>query len=118
MQLTITEKKESPLLSRIEIKGTLSFDQATPSNEELKKNLADNQKTKPELVVIKHIYTEYGKPQAEVIAYIYESKEALEKTEPKPKKKEAKPGEKPAEAPAEKPAKEAPKAEKPAEKKE
>ena len=90
MELKITEKKESPLLDRIELKGTITFDKATPSNEELKKHLADYQKTKPELVAVKHIYTGYGKSKAEILAYVYHSKESFDKIEPKIKKKQAK----------------------------
>ena len=116
MKLTIKEKKEKPLLNRIEIKGILSFDKATPPNAELQKNIANSQKIKPGLVVIKHIYTAYGKPEAEILAYVYNSEKDLKNTEPKPKKKPGKPGEQKVEAAApvaESPAKEeAPKKEK------
>lgn len=114
MELKITEKKEEPLLNRTRIEGTLTFDKATPSKEELKNQLANNQKSKPELVAIKHIYTGYGKPHAKIIAYIYNSKQDFEKIEPKPKKAAKAGAAKPAEAhkaeekPAESP-KEAPK---------
>ena len=123
MQLTIKQEIESPLLSRKEVKAEISFDKATPSNDDVAKAIAEKLKCDAGLVVVKHIYTKYGETLAGVEAYVYESKEALESIEPKKKKKEEKkPGEAPAEAaapaapaPAEK--KEEPKAaEKPAEK--
>jgi small subunit ribosomal protein S24e len=132
MQLKITEKREEELLSRTAIKLHIIFDKATPSKEELKKAIASELKADENLVVVKDIYTEFGNSEADVNAYVYTSKEEMQKIEPKPKKK-AKPGtktsksesdsvqakkeEKPAEKKEEAPKEEA-KEEKPAEKKE
>ena len=118
MQLKILEKKEEPLLSRIVIKASAIFEKATPSNEEIKKQIASNLKADENLVVIKGIYTKFGTSEADINAYVYTSKEEMQKIEPKPKeKKEKKPKpEKPAEAKPEK-KEEAKKEEKPAEEK-
>lgn len=134
MQLKILDKKEQELLSRTDIKAHITFGKATPSNTEIKKALASELKADENLIIIKNIYTIYGKTEANVNAYAYKSKEEMQKVEPKPKKKAAKPGtqtsksesdsaqekkeEKPAAVkPAEKPKEEAPKEEKPAEEK-
>jgi len=113
MQLKITEKKEQPILSRTSVKAHIIFDKSTPSADEVKKALASELKADEALVVVNEIYTEFGKPEADVNAYVYASKEEMQKIEPKPKEKEGKPGEKKEEKPAE-----AKKEEKPAEKKE
>lgn len=113
MKLTITEKKENPLLNRLEVKGSLSFTRATPSNEETKKAVANELKTTTDLVVVKGIYTVFGETKAVFNADVYKKKEDLESTEPRPKKAKKREAEK---KPAEKPAEEKPKEEKPVEK--
>ena len=97
MEINIKEEKENKLLQRKEVVGGIVFTGATPSNEALKKELATKYKVSEGTIVIKNIYTKYGVQKAEFLAFIYSSKEQLEKIEPKPKKKEEKPGAKPAE---------------------
>lgn len=122
MTLKIIEKKEQPMLSRIEITGKLEFEGATPSTADVKKQLSSELKVDEKLIVVKSIFTNFGSETADLVAYSYLSEEDMKKIEPKPKeKKGAKPaGEKPAEgakkAPKEAPKEEAKKA--PAEKKE
>jgi ribosomal protein S24E len=119
MELNIVDKKEQPMLSRIEITGKLTFEGATPSAADVKKKLSSELKVDENLIAVKNILTHFGSGNADLIAYAYLNKEDMEKIEPKPKKKE-KPGAKPAEAPKEAP-KGAPKEEAkeaPAEKKE
>ncbi|MBW2966173.1 hypothetical protein KY342_03650 [Candidatus Woesearchaeota archaeon] len=129
MQLEILDKKEEELLSRTAIKAHITFDKATPSNQEIKKQIASESKADETLVVVKNVYTEYGRSEADVNAYIYKSKEELQKIEPQPKKKAAKPGtqtsksesdssqKKPAPKPAEAPKEEKKEEAKPAEEK-
>ena len=119
MNLEITDKKENPLLSRTEVKGTIGFDKATPSNAEVKKAIAEKAKADESLIVVKNIYTDFGSTNANFNAYIYTNKDEMAKIEPKKKEKKAKPGEKKEEAPAAKPKeekKEEPKEEKKEEK--
>ncbi|ENO11846.1 ribosomal protein S24E [Thermoplasmatales archaeon SCGC AB-539-C06] len=97
MGIKIIEKKENPLLARTKILAEISFEKATPSNDEVKKQIASEVKADENLVVVKNIYTQYGSTSAKVTAFVYNSKEDLEKIEPKPKKEEKKPGEQPAE---------------------
>jgi small subunit ribosomal protein S24e len=118
MSIKIIEKKENPLLSRIKVLAEISFEKATPSNNDVKKQIASEIKADENLVVVKNIYTQYGSTSAKVTALVYNSKEDLEKIEPKPKKEEKKPGEQPAEkaeAPKETPKEEAKPAEAPKE---
>jgi len=86
MKIEITEKKDNPLLSRQEIKGSLTFNTATPSNDELHANLAKQLNVDKELIKIKKIGTHYGASKADFLVFVYISKEELEKIEPAPKK--------------------------------
>jgi len=97
MSIKIIEKKENPLLSRIKVLAEITFQKATPSNDSVKKQIASEVKADENLVVVKNIYTQYGSTSAKVTALVYNSKEDLEKIEPKSKKEEKKPGEQPAE---------------------
>ncbi len=85
--------KETPqkLLGRIRIKLELSHTgKTTPSNQEIKESIAKIKKVDEETIAVHHIYTKYGEGNSKIYANLYESKEALDKTEPKIAKKEAK----------------------------
>jgi ribosomal protein S24E len=127
MKIEIKNKKENPLLARIEVSGIVAFEGATPSNEQVAQSIASQLKVDASVVKMKKIYTTMGSREAEFLAFVYNSKEELDKIEPKPKKqlekekKAAEDAKKAAEAPKEeaKPAeakpeekKEAPKEEK------
>ncbi len=92
MQLKILEDKENKLLNRKEIEGEIKVEERTPSNNEVKKKLAEIFKTEEELIVVEHIYQEFGVDKAKVYAKIYKSKEDLNKIEiiKQKKKKEVK----------------------------
>lgn len=77
--------KENKLLHRKEVTGTLAFTGATPSNKDVQAKLAEHFKVTPEQVAVKHIYTEFGKTIAKYEANVYDSKEFLDKLEPKKK---------------------------------
>ena len=129
MKLEIKEKKENPLLSRIEVSGIVTFQGVTPSNENMAKSIASQLKVDASVVKMKSIYTGFGEQQAKFVAFVYKSKEELDRIDPKPKKqreKEQKKAEeakkaaeeaKPAEAPKEEAKPEEKKKEAPAEKK-
>jgi len=111
MKIEIKEKKENPLLSRTEVSGTVSFDGATPSNAQVAQGIASQIKVEPSVVKMRKIRNTLGSHQADFTAFVYKSKEELDRIEPKPKKQlekekkaaEAKKAEKakPAEAPKE-----------------
>ena len=99
MDLKITEKKDEPLLSRIKLTAEINFETATPSYEEVKKKLASALNNDEKLIVIKNIYTKFGIKKADLFAYIYNNKEAMEKIEPKQKEKKKAKVEKPVKKP-------------------
>jgi ribosomal protein S24E len=109
MQLEINEQRENQLLSRTEVSGKLSFEQSTPSKEEVKKSIASKLKAKEQLIVIKNIGTKFGARTASLSAYVYKDEDSFKRIEPplgkkaaeKVAKQEAK---KESEAPAEQPA--------------
>ncbi len=92
MELTITEEKNNPYLKRKEIKGKMTFTAATPSNIETAKKIAELTKTDEKLLLMKHIYTQFGSQKAKFLAYVYESEEMKKKIEPKKKEKKKKQG--------------------------
>ncbi|MBW3002551.1 hypothetical protein KY338_05325 [Candidatus Woesearchaeota archaeon] len=107
MKIEIKKKKENPLLSRIEVSGIVTFEGATPSNEQVAQSIASQLKTDASVVKMKKIYTTMGSHKAEFTACVYKSKEELDRVEPKPKKqlekekKAAEDAKKAAEAPKE-----------------
>jgi len=116
MGLKIVSQKEEKLLSRINVKAELTFEQATPSTQDVAKKIATAVKKDEKLVVVKKIDTHYGTRQADVDAVVYDSEKAKEKIEviPQKKRKAAAEAAKPKEG-AEAPKEEAPAAAKPAE---
>lgn len=81
MELEIKSKKETPLLSRTRVSGTISFKGATPSLLDVKQKMASVVKAKDNLVAIRHVYTKYGSETAKVIAHVYEKHDDLLKIE-------------------------------------
>ncbi len=90
MKLEIKEKKENPLLSRIEVSGIVTFAGATPSNEQMAQGIASQLKVDASVVKMKSIYTGFGEQQAKFLAFVYKSKEELDRIDPKPKKQREK----------------------------
>ncbi|MBC8495631.1 hypothetical protein H8D36_05740 [archaeon] len=108
--MKITTQKENQLLGRTEVEAEIAFTGATPSREDLKKQLAQQLKTKESLVIITSIRTNYGESVAVIQANVYTKDKEIADTESKhmQKRHEAKKKEATEEAPAE----EAPKEEK------
>jgi len=129
MKCEIVTKIDNPLLKRVEVVGNLTFNAATPSNNDIRKELAAQMKSKEENVQVKNIYTAFGESTANFSAYVYKSEEDLKRYTPvtkamkdavKKAAEEAKKAAEEAKAAAEKPAeekKEEKKEEKPAEEK-
>ena len=91
MDLKIIEKREEPLLSRTKIISEVNFEAATPSTKEVKSKIASSLNADENLIVVKHIYTEFGFKKADVSAYLYKDEKEMENIEIKPKKQEGKP---------------------------
>jgi len=96
MKFKILEDKNNFLLKRKEILGKIEAEK-TPSFEEAKEQISQEMKAGKELVVIKKIDGGFGSKNFSVKAFVYSSKDDLEKIERKPKAKKT-PGQ-PAEAP-------------------
>ncbi len=81
MQITILEKNENALVGRTEIKGKITFKDATPSNAQLAEGLNKELKKDISLIIIKNIYTNFGHQEASFTAFVYNSKETKDKAE-------------------------------------
>jgi ribosomal protein S24E len=91
LNLNITEKKEVPLLNRVEVKGTVEFSgAATPSNQSLQDSIAKALGKEAKLVVVKHIYNNFGANSASVHAYAYNDEKKYDELEVKHVKVKAK----------------------------
>ena len=100
MKVEIVERKENPLLQRMEIKFRVDHSgQATPKRMDVRAQLAAQLSVPQELVMIEKIASTYGRQAASGIARVYSSRERLEQLEPKyllkRYMKEVKPEEKP-----------------------
>lgn len=87
MDVKITEKKEAPLLHRIEIIADVASENVTPSKEELKNKCASVLNTDKNLIVIKKIITSFGSKKSKAIIYQYKDEKKLKTIEPKEKEK-------------------------------
>ena len=83
MEVTITNKTKRPLLKRTEIKARIFFTGATPRRTSVAQAIADKEGYKKELLVVKHIYTQFGDTTAEVQLHLYDDAKTLERLERK-----------------------------------
>lgn len=91
LNLNISQKKQEKLLGRTEIHGKIEFAKAaTSSNDAVKDAIAKSLSVEPKLVVIKHIYTNFGTNSAEIIAYVYDNEKKYDETEVMHKRVKAK----------------------------
>jgi len=118
MELEIRKEKETPLLSRKRVTAWASYQGSTPSRVKLRSEMAKELKVKPELVILRHIYTRYGEQRCKIIAHVYKDEKTMVQLEgeqlvkkhqaPEKPAKEEKAEEKPAEAAKEEKAEEKP----------
>ena len=90
MQLNVTGKTEEPLMGRTMVKASIEFEKSTPSYTEATSLIASHLKTDEKLVVIRHIYNEFGHKKAEITAYVYSDESKKQFIEPKLKVKKDK----------------------------
>jgi small subunit ribosomal protein S24e len=81
MDLQIVEEKNNPLLKRREIVFRLKHDAETPSRKSVVERIAATMNSKPGLVVVDHMNTEFGKRETLGYAKIYESEERVNQVE-------------------------------------
>ena len=80
--MEIQEKNKSvSALPRTEYEFLVKFENNTPSRADLKSKIASKLKSKEEVTVVKKIYTDYGKKEANVTVYVYDKADELEKIE-------------------------------------
>lgn len=84
--MKILKDFKNDLLNRREI-DTIIQAEKTPSYAEISKKLSDHFKSQEENIVINRVKGAFGSRNFSVLASIYESKEAKDKIEPKPKEK-------------------------------
>lgn len=76
MELQIIKDKTNPILKRREISLKVK-DKVTSSRIELKNKLAATLNSKPELIVVEHLNTIFGKQEMIGTAHIYQTDERL-----------------------------------------
>ena len=81
MDVKITDQFDNKLLHRKEVKGWVSFAGPTPSNADIRLQLATKLSLDKELVVVDHIYNTYGAQEAKIFAKAYEKKDFLDRYE-------------------------------------
>ncbi len=86
MEIIIKDKKENDLLERTEILAIIKSE-ITPRMQDATKALAEYLRADAGLVIIRRMKGKFGRKEFEVEACIYESREAMQKIEPKPKVK-------------------------------
>ncbi len=85
--MKIIKQEKSKLLPRIDVIAIKEhIESRTPSYEEAKEELSKDLKADKDLILIEHIYPNFGIGSSKIIAYVYESKEAMEKVIKKTKK--------------------------------
>jgi len=77
MDISIDKQTENKLLGRKEIHFTAKYSGKTPSRDELKEELCKKLNLDPSRTVIVRASQLYGSPSSEVVAYSYESDEAM-----------------------------------------
>ena len=82
MHITVTERKENPILSRQDVRLDIAFEQQTPSRLELRKELAKNLKADEACLVITQVTTTFGFRTAKGTAHLYKDAESLARHEP------------------------------------
>lgn len=90
MEFVIKTQKENGLLKRMEVVGEVVAEKATPSVADVRKACAQACAADESLVVVDHIYPEFGTLRSQVIARVYADKaahDAAEAIKKKPKKK-------------------------------
>ncbi|MDD5178442.1 MAG: hypothetical protein PHT54_04155 [Candidatus Nanoarchaeia archaeon] len=87
MKAELLKEKEMPLLLRKRLNYEIEFENSTPKNDEVKKQIAKAANVSEDLVSIRHIYQKYGETKAKVIANIYKNPEDLKNIEEIKKKK-------------------------------
>ncbi len=82
MNIKIVEQKANQLLKRQEVLFKIEHEGATPKRDDVKAKLAALLNSKPDLIVIMRMRSEFGKRETVGRANIYETMERLKQVEP------------------------------------
>jgi ribosomal protein S24E len=81
MDLNILKEENKPLFNRKDVSARIAYENATPSRNDIKKELAGKMKAKEELVIVTKVLTENGSPSAKIEARVYSDEKALKDIE-------------------------------------
>lgn len=83
MDIEITQKKDNPLLSRTEVRFTVThLNEKTPSRDQIREKVASQLGSKKGLVVVDSMNSVFGKGATRGYARVYTTTEALGQNEP------------------------------------
>lgn len=83
MTLEVSNRHDNALLGRVELEIALSHDQkATPTREDVRKQVAEAESTKPKLVIVKRMEPEFGHGRTRGWVHVYKDEEGLRRLEP------------------------------------
>ena len=81
MDIQVIEEKSNPMLNRREVVFKVIHDEATPSRKSVAERLAATMNSKPGLVFVDSLRTEFGKRETVGYAKIYETAERARQVE-------------------------------------
>ncbi len=82
MKVEITSEKQNALFGRKEVQLAIEGDKATPSRKDVIGAVCKKLSASADCVSLQKIEQGYGSKKVHALAYVYSSKEALEKSEP------------------------------------
>jgi small subunit ribosomal protein S24e len=83
MELRIVEKRDNPLLHRVEVRFVVSHPRAkTPTRDEVRSLLATNLNAEKNRVILEYMHTPFGSNETSGYAKIYDSVDHAMKIEP------------------------------------
>ncbi len=83
MEIKILEKKENPLLHRVEVKFVVSHPKdKTPSREDVRSLISANLNAEKNRVILDYMHTPFGSTETNGYAKIYDTLENAKKIEP------------------------------------
>ncbi|MFH1391794.1 MAG: hypothetical protein ABIH20_05770 [Candidatus Diapherotrites archaeon] len=81
MRIQIENRNENPILNREEINFTVKEVEATPSRQEIRKQVAAQANVDEKLLIVDVLGTSYGTPELKGVARIYKTEAEMKKTE-------------------------------------
>ncbi len=81
MKIEVLKERETPLLSRKRVSLMAEYQGPTPSRMDFLKEVAKIVDSDVSLIIIKHIYTRFGRQKAKIIAHVYNNMDDMKKLE-------------------------------------